>query len=62
MVLIDENDELKLLDQFLYEAYKNATEPPPPEWKDCSLATREAWAAVANAAAEWAAIENAPEE
>lgn len=62
MVLIDENDELKLLDQFLYEAYKSATVPPLPEWKDCPAPAREAWAAVANAAAEWAALENAPDE
>lgn len=61
MVLIDENDELKLLDQWLYEAYRAAA-GDLPAWNQCSPEVRECWTAVANAAAEWAALENAPEE
>ena len=69
MVLIDENNELKMLDQVLYEAYKAAaggvsavTGDPLPTWDQCSPKVRECWAAVARAAADWAAMENAPEE
>lgn len=61
MVLIDQNDELKLLDQWLYEAYR-AADGDLPTWGQCSPEVRGRWAAVADAAAEWAALENAPEE